>query len=182
MYPWVKEEVPPTPTPYTNYGRSPGPRGQQYDIRRHCQREAGLLNFRQQLRGCYNMYEETVSIEPCLSNSLCVLIRCMATAELHQRTGPTCTFHLNNPTLGELGLVRLGVTLGAVHLAIVTAFVKANCTKLSSIGARNLCHRLLSHDIVSGWSVWLASGLRLACVWWFALVLGALLRDRTAGL
>jgi len=123
------------------------------------------LNFRQQLRGCYNMYEETVSIEPCLSNSLCVLIRCMATAELHQRTGPTCTFHLNNPTLGELGLVRLGVTLGAVHLAIVTAFVKANCTKLSSIGARNLCHRLLSHDIVSGWSVCLASGLRLVvCV------------------
>jgi len=107
VYPWVKEEVPPIPTPYTNYGRSPGPRGQQYDIRRHCQREAGLLNFRQQLRGCYKyMYEETVSIEPCLSNSLCVLIRCMATAELHQRTGPTCTFHLNNPTLGELGLAR----------------------------------------------------------------------------
>ena len=56
------------------------------------------------------------------------------------------------------GLVRLGVTLGAVHLAIVAASVKANCTKLSSIGARNLCHRLLSYDVVSGWSVWLASG------------------------
>ena len=57
------------------------------------------------------------------------------------------------------GLVRLGVTLGAVHLAIVAASVKANCTKLSSIGARNLCHRLLSYDVFSGWSVWLASGL-----------------------